>query len=63
MEKLRQERGREVKKIAVVTGAAGSLGYVMQPAEIAAWVHVLVSPAGDTSGGNAIILNLGRNVR
>ncbi|WP_282127199.1 hypothetical protein [Roseobacter litoralis] len=52
-----------MKKIAVVTGAAGGWGYVMQPAEIAAWVHVPVSPAGDTSGGNAIILNLGRDVR
>ncbi len=63
MEKLRQERDRELKKISVVTGAAGGWGYVMQPAEVAAWVHVPVSPAGDTSGGNVIILNRGRDVR
>lgn len=38
-------------------------GRAMQPAEIAAWVGFLVSPAGDISSGNVIILNQGRDVR
>ncbi|MEM8860039.1 MAG: SDR family oxidoreductase [Chloroflexota bacterium] len=38
-------------------------GKPMQPSEIAAWVSFLVSPAGDCSSGNVIILNQGRDVR
>jgi NAD(P)-dependent dehydrogenase (short-subunit alcohol dehydrogenase family) len=38
-------------------------GRPMQPQEIAAWVAFLVSPAGDISSGNVIILNQGRDVR
>ncbi len=38
-------------------------GRPMQPQEIAAWVSFLVSPAGDISSGNVIILNQGRDVR
>lgn len=38
-------------------------GHAMQPAEIAAWVSFLISPAGDVSSGNIIILNQGRDVR
>lgn len=38
-------------------------GRAMQPSEIAAWVGFLVSPAGDMSSGNVIILNQGRDVR
>jgi 2-dehydro-3-deoxy-L-rhamnonate dehydrogenase (NAD+) len=38
-------------------------GHAMQPDEIAAWVGFLVSPAGDVSSGNVIILNQGRDVR
>lgn len=38
-------------------------GRAMQPDEIAAWVGFLVSPAGDVSSGNVIILNQGRDVR
>lgn len=38
-------------------------GRAMQPAEIAAWVSFLISPAGDISSGNVIILNQGRDVR
>ena len=38
-------------------------GRAMQPAEIAAWVAFLISPAGDISSGNVIILNQGRDVR
>jgi len=38
-------------------------GRAMQPSEIAAWVGFLVSPAGDISSGNVIILNQGRDVR
>jgi NAD(P)-dependent dehydrogenase (short-subunit alcohol dehydrogenase family) len=38
-------------------------GRAMQPAEIAAWVSFLISPAGDVSSGNVIILNQGRDVR
>jgi 2-dehydro-3-deoxy-L-rhamnonate dehydrogenase (NAD+) len=38
-------------------------GRAMQPSEIAAWVGFLLSPAGDVSSGNVIILNQGRDVR
>ena len=38
-------------------------GRAMQPQEIAAWVAFLVSPAGDISSGNVLILNQGRDVR
>ena len=38
-------------------------GRAMQPEEVAAWVGFLVSPAGDISSGNVIILNQGRDVR
>lgn len=38
-------------------------GRAMQPSEIAAWVGFLISPAGDVSSGNIIILNQGRDVR
>ena len=38
-------------------------GRAMQPAEIAAWVGFLISPAGDICSGNVIILNQGRDVR
>jgi NAD(P)-dependent dehydrogenase (short-subunit alcohol dehydrogenase family) len=38
-------------------------GHAMQPDEIAAWVSFLISPAGDISSGNIIILNQGRDVR
>ena len=38
-------------------------GAPMQPEEIANWVVFLVSPAGDCSSGNVIILNQGRDVR
>ncbi|MEM7330860.1 MAG: SDR family oxidoreductase [Chloroflexota bacterium] len=38
-------------------------GKPMQPQEIAAWVAFLVSPAGDCSSGNVIVLNQGRDVR
>jgi len=38
-------------------------GHAMQPDQIAAWVGFLVSPAGDVSSGNIIILNQGRDVR
>ena len=38
-------------------------GAAMQPEEIAAWVGFLISPAGDVSSGNIIILNQGRDVR
>ena len=38
-------------------------GHAMQPAEVAAWVGFLISPAGDISSGNVIILNQGRDVR
>ncbi|MEO8243106.1 MAG: SDR family oxidoreductase [bacterium] len=43
--------------------AAMPHGHAMQPAEIAAWVGFLLSPAGDVSSGNVIILNQGRDVR
>ena len=38
-------------------------GEPMQPSEIAAWAAFLISPAGDCSSGNVIILNQGRDVR
>ena len=38
-------------------------GRAMHPSEIADWVGFLVSPAGDISSGNVIILNQGRDVR
>lgn len=38
-------------------------GRAMQASEIADWVGFLVSPAGDISSGNVIILNQGRDVR
>ncbi len=38
-------------------------GDAMQPAQIAAWVAFLASPAGDCCSGNVIILNQGRDVR
>lgn len=38
-------------------------GKPMQPEEVAAWVAFLVSPAGDISSGNIIVLNQGRDVR
>ena len=43
--------------------AAMPHGHAMQPAEIAAWVGFLISPAGDICSGNVIILNQGRDVR
>lgn len=43
--------------------AAMPQGRAMKPEEIAAWVGFLVSPAGDVSSGNVIILNQGRDVR
>lgn len=43
--------------------AAMPHGHAMQPAQIADWVGFLVSPAGDVSSGNVIILNQGRDVR
>lgn len=38
-------------------------GRAMQPSEIAGWVGFLISPMGDVSSGNVIILNQGRDVR
>jgi NAD(P)-dependent dehydrogenase (short-subunit alcohol dehydrogenase family) len=38
-------------------------GHAMRPEQIADWVAFLVSPAGDVSSGNIIILNQGRDVR
>lgn len=38
-------------------------GRAMEPSEIAGWVAFLISPAGDISSGNIIILNQGRDVR
>ncbi len=38
-------------------------GHAMLPEQIAAWVGFLISPAGDVSSGNVIILNQGRDVR
>jgi short-subunit dehydrogenase len=43
--------------------AAMPHGRAMRASEIAAWVGFLVSPAGDISSGNVIILNQGRDVR
>ena len=43
--------------------AAMPHGHAMQPTEVAAWVGFLISPAGDISSGNVIILNQGRDVR
>jgi NAD(P)-dependent dehydrogenase (short-subunit alcohol dehydrogenase family) len=43
--------------------AAMPHGRAMRPEEVAAWVGFLVSPAGDISSGNVIILNQGRDVR
>ena len=43
--------------------AAMPHGRAMRPAEVAAWVGFLISPAGDVSSGNVIILNQGRDVR
>jgi NAD(P)-dependent dehydrogenase (short-subunit alcohol dehydrogenase family) len=43
--------------------AAMPHGHAMRPEEIAAWVGFLISPAGDVSSGNVIILNQGRDVR
>lgn len=49
----------------VLAKAIGAMphGRAMQPEEIAAWVGFLISPAGDVSSGNVIILNQGRDVR
>ncbi len=38
-------------------------GRAMLPVQIASWVGFLISPAGDVSSGNVIILNQGRDVR
>jgi len=38
-------------------------GRAMQPEEVAAWVGFLISPAGDISSGNVLVLNQGRDVR
>jgi NAD(P)-dependent dehydrogenase (short-subunit alcohol dehydrogenase family) len=38
-------------------------GRAMRPEEVAAWVGFLISPAGDISSGNVIVLNQGRDVR
>jgi NAD(P)-dependent dehydrogenase (short-subunit alcohol dehydrogenase family) len=38
-------------------------GRAMEPSEVADWVGFLISPAGDISSGNIIILNQGRDVR
>ena len=38
-------------------------GEPMQPSEVATWASFLISPAGDCSSGNVIILNQGRDVR
>ena len=43
--------------------AAMPHGHAMQPEQISAWVSFLISPAGDISSGNVIILNQGRDVR
>lgn len=49
----------------VLTAAIAQMphGRAMRPAEVAAWVGFLISPAGDISSGNVIILNQGRDVR
>jgi 2-dehydro-3-deoxy-L-rhamnonate dehydrogenase (NAD+) len=38
-------------------------GHAMRPEQVADWVAFLISPAGDISSGNVIILNQGRDVR
>ncbi len=38
-------------------------GHAMQPEQVASWASFLISPAGDISSGNVIILNQGRDVR
>lgn len=38
-------------------------GQAMKPHQVADWVGFLISPAGDVSSGNVIILNQGRDVR
>jgi NAD(P)-dependent dehydrogenase (short-subunit alcohol dehydrogenase family) len=43
--------------------AAMPRGHAMDPADVAAWVAFLCSPAGAISSGNVIILNQGRDVR
>ena len=43
--------------------AAMPHGRAMRANEVAAWVGFLISPAGDISSGNVIILNQGRDVR
>ena len=43
--------------------AAMPHGRAMKADEVAAWVGFLISPAGDISSGNVIILNQGRDVR
>ena len=49
----------------VLEKAVGAMphGRAMQPEQIASWVSFLISPAGDVSSGNVIILNQGRDVR
>lgn len=49
----------------VLKGAIDAMphGRAMKASEIAAWVAFLISPAGDASSGNVIILNQGRDVR
>jgi 2-dehydro-3-deoxy-L-rhamnonate dehydrogenase (NAD+) len=43
--------------------AAMPHGAAMRPEQIAGWVGFLISPMGDVSSGNIIILNQGRDVR
>ena len=43
--------------------AAMPHGRAMKAEEVAAWVGFLISPAGDITSGNVIILNQGRDVR
>ncbi len=38
-------------------------GHAMRPEQVASWASFLISPAGDISSGNVIILNQGRDVR
>ncbi|WP_170371556.1 SDR family NAD(P)-dependent oxidoreductase [Ruegeria arenilitoris] len=49
----------------VLEKAVGAMphGHAMQPEQVASWVSFLISPAGDVSSGNVIILNQGRDVR
>lgn len=51
------------KEVLVKALAQMPRGHAMKPSEIAAWVGFLISPAGDVSSGNVIILNQGRDVR